>query len=257
MSDGQEWDKYRYRVVTAEAVTPAIRELWLAPSDGKLPYRPGQYVLLSDAEHRLPQRSYSVANAPRADGRVSLLVTRFPGGFTSGWVHDVLQADDEVALEGPYGSFVLGEDRERPILLLAAGSGLAPIRTLAESLLADDSARKVTLFFSARTAADAIDDARFQEWVHTHPRFRYLLTLTRDPAAPRHRRIPELLPEEFGSLHGWEIFVAGPSGFVTACAAVARSLGASAIAVHTEEFFADPEPWTKAPPTAPEGSVRR
>lgn len=257
MSDGQEWDKYRYRVVTAEAVTPAIRELWLAPINHKLPYQPGHYVLLSDAAHQLPQRSYSLANAPRADGHVSLLVTRFPEGITSGWVHDVLQPDDEVALEGPYGSFVLGEDRERPILLLAAGSGLAPIRTLAESLLADDPARKVTLFFSARTAADTIDHARFQDWAHTHPAFRYLLTLTRDAAAPRHQRIPELLPEEFGSLRGWEVFLAGPSGFVTDCAAVARTLGASAIAVHTEEFFADPEPWTKAPPAAPEGSVRR
>ena len=257
MSDGQAWDKYRYRVVITEPVTPAIRELWLAPSDAALPYQPGQYVLLSDAAHRLPQRSYSLANAPRADGRVSLLVTRFPEGITSGWVHDVLRLGDEVVLEGPYGSFVLGEDAERPILLLAAGSGLAPIRTLAESLLADDPARKVTLFFSARTAADAIDHARFQDWAHTHPAFRYMVTLTRDAAAPRHRRIPELLPEEFGSLRGWEVFVAGPSGFVTDCAAVTRALGASAIAVHTEEFFADPVPWTKVPPAAAEGSVHR
>ena len=51
--------------------------------------------------------------------------------------------------------------------------------------------------------------------------------------------------------------MAASSGFVTDCAVVARALGASATAVHTEEFFADPEPWTEAPPAAPEGSVRQ
>jgi CDP-4-dehydro-6-deoxyglucose reductase len=257
LSDNQSWGEYRYRVVTATALTPAIRELRLAPRDDALLYQAGQYVLLSDTGHQLPQRSYSLANAPRADGQVRLLVTRFPGGLVSGWVHDILQPGDDVTLEGPYGSFLPGKDRTRPILLLAAGSGLAPICALAESLLADDAGRRVTLFFSARTSADTIDHARFQDWTHTYPGFRYLLTLTRDPAAPLHRRIPELLPEALGSLNGWEVFAAGPSGFVTGCAAAARALGAAAPAVHTEEFFADPQPWTGAPPATPKTSVRR
>ncbi|MEO8908138.1 MAG: FAD-binding oxidoreductase [Microbacteriaceae bacterium] len=255
MFDARTSAEYRYRVVTVDEVTPAIRELWLAPSVGVLPYQAGQYVLLGDPAHQVPQRSYSVANAPRADGRVSVLVTRFPEGPTSGWMHNILKPGDEVALDGPYGSFVRGDDRDRPVLLLAAGSGLAPIRALAEALLADDRARKVTLFFSVRSAADTIEHARFQEWTRTYPGFRYLLTLTRDPTAALHRRIPELLTDTLGSLQGWEIFVAGPSGFVTACAAAARALGAAATAVHTEEFFADPEPWTEVPPAAPEPSV--
>lgn len=257
MSDGQSWDEYRYRVVTTALVTPAIRELWLAPCDDTLAFQGGQYVLLSDTAHQLPPRSYSLASAPRADGRVSLLVTRFPEGPTSGWVHNVLAPGDEVALAGPYGTFVLGDNRDCPILLLAAGSGLAPIRALAEALLADDPARRVTLFFSVRTSADTIDHARFQDWTHTHPGFRYLLTLTREPAAPLHRRIPELLPDTLGDLRGWEVFVAGPSGFITGCAAAACALGVAATAVHTEEFFADPQPWTEAPPAAPESSVSR
>lgn len=257
MSDGQPWDEYRYRVLTTTQVTPAIRELWLAPCDRTLAYQAGQYVLLGDTAQQLPQRSYSIANAPRADGRVSLLVTRFPEGPTSGWVHNVLQPDDEVALAGPYGSFVRSDNRGCPILLLAAGSGLAPIRALAEALLANQSARSVTLFFSVRTAADTIDHARFENWTHVHARFRYLLTLTRDPTAALHRRIPELLPQTLGNLRGWEVFVAGPTGFVTCCAAAACALGAAATAVHTEEFFADPQPWTEAPPAISEPSVSR
>lgn len=160
---------YPYRVLSNHPVTPVIRELQLAPGTRAMSYRAGQYALLGDTAHRLPPRSYSIANAPRADGRVSLLVTRFPEGPTSGWVHDVLQSGDEVSLAGPYGTFGPGDDRDGPILLLAAGSGLAPIRALAEALLADKPARRVTLFFSVRTAADTIDHARFQDWTRSHP----------------------------------------------------------------------------------------
>lgn len=255
MSDSAPWSGYRYRVLTSTAVTPVIRELWLVPADRALAYRAGQYVLLSDAAHRLPQRSYSIANAPRADNRVSLLVTRYPGGRTSNWVHDVLKPGDAVELEGPYGTFLSSDERDCPILLLAAGSGLAPIRALAEALLADPGERQVHLFFSVRTAADAIDRARLEGWERRHRGFRFLLTLTRDPSAPLHRRIPELLPDAFGSLQGFDVFIAGPTGFVTDCAEAARAQGAADTEVHTEEFFADPQPWSETPPAFPESST--
>lgn len=255
MSVGQSWGAYHYEVASNDPVTPVIRELWLTPCGRVIAYLPGQYVLLGDVAQRLPPRAYSLANAPRADGRISLLVTRFPGGPVSGWVHGTLRAGDEVMLDGPYGTFVPGNDRNTQVLLLAAGSGLAPIRALAEDFLATDPARRVTLFFSARTAADTIDHARFQEWMRRFRGFRYLHTLTRDPAAKRHRRIPELLPDTCADLRGWEVFVAGPTGFVVDCAACACALGAAN--VHTEEFFADPEPWTNRPPVAASRKVNR
>lgn len=245
--------EYRYQVVASSAVTPVIRELWLAPSTGALAYRAGQYALLSDVAHRLPPRSYSIANAPRADGRISMLVTHFPGGPTSGWVHETLKPADEVNLDGPYGAFVCSEGDSNPILLLAGGSGLAPARAIAESVLGANQTRHVILFFSVRTSADAIDHARFESWERVYPSFRFLLTLTRDPIAPRNRRIPELLPLAFESLRGWSVFIAGPTGFVTGCSAAAIALGAAPASVHTEEFFADPQPWIEAP-TLPSNS---
>lgn len=251
------WGEYRYRVLTSTAVTPVIRELVLQPVDAALVYQAGQYVLLGDLVHRLPQRSYSIANAPREDGRTSLLVTYYPSGPVSHWVHHALRPGDDVLMAGPYGTFVADAAEDAPILLLAAGSGLAPIRALGEDLLARNSDRKLTLFFSARSAEHAIDRARLDEWQAMHPGFRFLLTLTRDPVAPMHRRIPELLPECFESLHGWQVFASGPSGFVTGCAAAARALGADAGAVHTEEFFADPQPWIDNPPATPQSSLSR
>lgn len=251
-----DWDDHAYRVIENRPVTPVIRELRLAPDGEPLRFRAGQYVLLTDHDWGVPQRSYSLADAPREDGRVSLLVTRVLGGPTSGWVHERLRAGDPVTLSGPYGTFV-AEPGSGPVLLLGAGSGLAPVRALAEALLAEAAEREVTLFFSARTPADSIDHDRFLGWTRSHPGFRYLRTLTRAADAPPHPHIPELLADAVGRLDRWQVFVAGPPGFVTGCASAARGLGASATAVHTEEFFTDPQPWTGLAPAAIPPGARR
>lgn len=159
-------------------------------------------------------------------------------------------------LSGPYGTFVPDPDRSGPVLLLAAGSGLAPARALTETLLEERPDRSVTLFFSARTIADTIDHARLLDLAGTSRDFGYLLTLTRVPDSPEQPHIPELLAGALGGLTGWEVFAAGPPGFVTACAAAAQALGAEPAAVHTEEFFADPQPWTGKPPAVAEPGSR-
>jgi CDP-4-dehydro-6-deoxyglucose reductase, E3 len=124
-----------YEVVSIEPRTPTICELWLRPLEGALEYLPGEYVLLEDRDHELPPRSYSIANAPRADGLISLLVTRVPDGQTSAWVHGRLRAGEQVSASGSYGSFVDDPGSTAPALFLAAGSGLAPIRALSEAAI--------------------------------------------------------------------------------------------------------------------------
>lgn len=275
---GMTWGEYRYRVRSAHLVTPVIAELWLEPVAEVFPYRAGQYALLCDGDHLVPQRSYSIANAPRADGGVSLLVTLVPGGPTSTWAHGLV-AGDEVLLEGPFGTFV--PRGAGPVLLLGAGSGLAPVQAIAEELLrrpargatgnagawdradatdapTEQSApggrpprRAITLFFSGRTDADIIRRERLEVWAREHSQFEYRYTRTRQPEAHRHTRIPALLPQEFSSLAGFEVFTAGPPGFVAGCEAAAVALGADASDVHTEEFFPDPAPWHDELPAIP------
>lgn len=235
------WDSFAYRVRSTALVTPAIRELWLEPVADALPFRPGQYVLLGDEDHRVPQRSYSVANAPRADGLISLLITLVPGGPTSTWAHR-LTPGDGVAVEGPYGTFVASADARSPVLLLGAGSGLAPLRAIAEELTAPDAGRSVTLFFSGRTRADIIDRTRFEHWAATRAGFDYRITCTRDARANRHTRLPELLATEFETLGGTAIFASGAPGFVTGCQRAAIAHGADPADIRTEEFFAAPAP---------------
>jgi CDP-4-dehydro-6-deoxyglucose reductase, E3 len=221
-------------------VTPTILELWLCPLTRPLEYRPGEYVLLEDPSGELPPRSYSIANAPRADGLVSLLVTRVPGGRVSSRVHDAAQVGDELVLSGPYGSFVEDPASTAPGLFLAAGSGLAPIRSLIDARLAAVSRASTTLIFSGRTEADVLDRGRFARWESQYPQFRFIRTLTRSAGPPPRGRIPALLPSLFQDLGDHDVFIAGAPGFVRNCATAVTTLRARHDRIHTEVFFVEP-----------------
>lgn len=242
-----------FEVVELDRVTDSIVELELVPSDDSetLAFLPGQYVLLNDTEYRLAPRSYSVANAPRRDGTLTILVTRVEGGQLSTWVHDELKSGDEVSLEGPYGSFTADPaDRSNPALYLAAGSGLAPIRSLLEARLeAKPPCGPATLIFSARTENDVIDGDRLAELSASHPGFRFLRTLTRGGGPPPRGRLPDQLAELCGDLADRDVFIAGAPGFVSACAEAAEAAGAERARIRTEVFFVEPQPWSG---TAPE-----
>lgn len=245
-------DDLRFRVLAKCPRTPVVVEVQLAPVDEPLDYLPGHYVLLSDIDYQRPPRSYSIANAPRPDGRLDLLVTLVPGGEVSPWVHDELEAGSDVLVSGPYGSFLDDLNEPGPRLYLAGGSGLAPIRALMEAALQRHDPPPMTLVFSARTAEDLIDDDRFRGWEQGHSSFRYLRTLTRAPGPPPVGHIPDLLVEMLPPLDGYRVYVAGGSGFVAACEDAARRKGAQHVL--TEEFFADPRPWgSDGGTTAPDG----
>ncbi len=231
-----------YEVVGIERRSPTILELWLRPVDSALEYLPGEYVLLEDCDHEVPPRSFSIANASRPDGLISLLVTGVLGGETSTWVHERLRVGEQVKISGPYGTFVDDPTSTAPALFLAAGSGLAPIRALLEAAVLACVRSSLTLIFSARTEADVIDAERFEAWQARHPRLCFIRTLTRGAGPPPHGRIPELLPTLYQNLDGHDVFIAGGSGFVLACATAADVLGAPLARVHTEVFFTEPQP---------------
>jgi CDP-4-dehydro-6-deoxyglucose reductase len=225
-----------YRVQAIRPCTPTIVELRLAPPAEPLAYCPGQYVLLEDDQGAIAPRSYSIANAPRPGGVISLLITRVPGGQAGTWVHERLAIGEQVRVSGPYGTFVDDPASTAPVVFLAAGSGLAPIRALLEAAVAMPRHPALTLVFSARGEADLIDREDFARLQRREPRFRFIRTLTREAGPPPRGRIPGTLATLVGDLGDHDVFVAGAPGFVTACAAAAEALGTSRARLHTEVF---------------------
>jgi CDP-4-dehydro-6-deoxyglucose reductase len=211
--------------------TPDIVELRLRPIGPLLPYQPGQYVEVHgpDAE----EGAYSISNAPRRDGEMSLLVSRTKDGTVSGWIHDVLMAGGRIRVSGPYGTSVGDLARSGPVLCLAAGSGLAPILALAEAALGRGYSGPVTLLFSARTEDHLLAQGLLAHWEAQYPNFRPVTTLTRSRVrGSLHGRIPDVLHEVIPDLSGHQVFIAGSPGFVDACLAAVRGEGAAEDRLH-------------------------
>ncbi len=222
--------------------TQSIIELRLRPVGAPLRYWPGQYVMLGDEANGIPARSYSIANAPRQSGEIILQVARVDDGVTSRWIHDHLAEGARVKISGPYGTFIGDPGVEMPVLCLAAGSGLAPILALADAALRRGFSYPVTILFSARTRKDVYDLGLMEYWREKYPNFRFLYTLTREEGAELTGRIPDILEQVAPDLSQHSVFIAGSPGFVEACVAKAKSLGASPSVIHTEGYFSQHKP---------------
>lgn len=238
---------YSYKVISTRLITPVIKELILTPLNMPLEYRPGQYILLNDSKNKIPQRSYSIANTNKANGSINLIVTLIPDGQTSNWIHKDLKLGEIVTLSGPYGTFIPEPSLNKPLLFLAAGSGIAPAKAIIESLIKNNYQNNITLFFSARTKADLIKHSQWLNLEKKNDNFKYCLTLTRDKQSNKFSRIPYQIPRLFDNLFNYQVFISGPSGFIISCAKAVKLLGVADFDIFTEEFFSEPQPWTNQP----------
>lgn len=115
-------------------------------------FAPGHYVDLHvpGSDER---RSFSMANLS-GDGRIALIIKRYPGGRISGMLEDgSLATGTTLGFTGPYGTFRL-RDNERPVLMVAGGSGMAPQLALLRQMATEGMSRPVRFFYGARTQAD-------------------------------------------------------------------------------------------------------
>lgn len=232
-------------VVDRIARTPRIVELRLRPLGTPMRFWPGQYVMLGDPARGAPPRCYSIANAPRPDGEISLQITRMEPGRTSAWAHDLLGVGDTASVSGPYGTFIGDPSVDTPVLCLAAGSGLAPILSLTEAALRRGYRQPVMLLVSARSKADLYDEGLMAWWQARHRNFRYLATLTRETGVGDNMlagRIPAILPTLLTDLSAHSVFIAGSPAFVEDCVRAVKALGAQDQRIHSERYVPQQPP---------------
>ncbi len=168
-------------LLTARALSHDVRSLTFDAGEG-FAYTPGQWVSLKlpRADGSTLARSYSIASAPRADGRFEIAVTRVEGGEGSTWLHAV-EPGATLAMSEPAGFFTLPEVLERPLLLVATGTGVAPIRAMIQHLDAQGSTVPLTLLFGVRTPGDVIFEDEFRELAARRANVRFEPTLSRAP----------------------------------------------------------------------------
>ncbi|MFZ2804624.1 MAG: FAD-dependent oxidoreductase [Patescibacteria group bacterium] len=169
-----------FTVISNTSLCNGCFSLLLAPSDGEplFNFLAGQWVmthLLNEDGTPWGKAAFSIANAPsEADGKIELAIKIY-GDFTK--KASQLKVGETVKLQGPYGVFTLRPGTE-PLILFAAGIGIAPLRSMLREIIATHDPRPVTLFYTNRERNAIAYESEFREFATAHPSFRAVFTLT-------------------------------------------------------------------------------
>ena len=210
------------------------------PASDTFQYHAGQYVefLLQGGD----RRSYSMANAPHtqtAAPQMELHLRHLPGGKFSDQVFGTMKEKDILRIEGPYGSFYLREDSAKPMVLLASGTGFAPLKAIVEHMQFKGITRSATLYWGARRPADLYQQAWIQARLGEMPNLRYVPVvsdaLPEDGWSGRSGLVHRAVLQDCPDLGGHQVYACGSPLMVDA----ARSDFIALAGLPPEEFFAD------------------
>ncbi|MGY4827400.1 2Fe-2S iron-sulfur cluster-binding protein [Sphaerotilaceae bacterium SBD11-9] len=198
-----------------------------------LHFLPGQYARLRVG--RLPARSYSMANLPGEDG-LEFHIRMVPQGLVSGHIAQRIEVGDTLRLEGPFGSATWQGVQPGPLLLVAGGTGLAPISSILRAAL-DDEHPDIHLYHGVRDERD-LYDSEVLTALHAAQRLRYTPVLSAPGVATPRRTgfVHEVVGRDFPRLDTAALYAAGPPPMVEAVRAHALAAGLDAQHIAADAF---------------------
>ena len=227
---------HRLRVTEVVRETEDACSLLLECPDGFPGYRPGQFLTL-----RLPgpdgggpvARCYSLASSPGLDRELRITVKRVPGGHGSNWICDHVRAGGEIETLPPAGVFT-PRSLDGDLLLIAGGSGITPLLSIARSALAGGGGR-VALLYANRDEASVIFREELRRLAADHPdRFQVRHWLETRQGLPTPDSLRALAAPHAATA---EAFVCGPAPFMDAAEQALGGLGLAPDRIHVERFF--------------------
>ncbi len=234
--------KMPVRVVSLEKKSHDVMSVIMQlPATDVMKFHAGQYVefLLRDGA----RRSYSMANAPHTldpvAPKVELHIRHMPGGKFTDVVFSTMKEKDILRIEGPYGSFYLREESNAPMILLASGTGFAPIKALIEHMQHQNITRPATLYWGGRRPSDLY----MNEWVEAQlkvmPHLKYVPVISdalpEDAWSGRTGFVHQAVLQDHPNLSGFQVYACGAP--IVVDSARADYIGKAGLL--EEAFFAD------------------
>ena len=211
------------------------------PANDSFLFHAGQYVefILRDGA----RRSYSMANAPHtlaeAGTGIELHIRNMAGGKFTSHVFGAMKEKEIMRIEGPYGSFYLREDSTKPMVLLASGTGFAPIKALIEHMQFQGTSRPATLYWGGRRP----EDLYMEHWVKTKvaemPNLKYVPVISNalpeDNWTGRTGFVHKAVLEDLPDLSGYQVYACGAPIVVDSARLEYTRMGG----LPADEFYAD------------------
>ncbi len=203
----------RVSSIDKPAADVAVLQLQL-PANDALQYRAGQYIefILRDGK----RRSYSMANAPSTQSGkpgIELHIRHMPGGQFTDHVFGAMKVKEILRLEGPFGSFFLREDNDKPIVLLASGTGFAPVKAIIEHMQFKRITRPTVVYWGCRSRADLYMHDWITQIAAAMPTLSYIPVLSapkaEDAWTGRIGLVHHAVIEDIADMSGHQIYACG------------------------------------------------
>ena len=235
------------RIAKMNRLAPDVMQVFLRlPAVEPLRFKAGQYldVLLEGGR----RRSFSIASPPHDSDLIELHVRRVPGGGFTEALFEQMRDGALLKIEGPIGQFIYRE-QPFPALMIAGGTGFAPIKAMLRHALEQGSARDIHVYWGARRQVDVYEEALLLDWARQYPQLKFSVVLsedtastadiTRAPAASLHLRsgwVHEAVLADYPTLAPFDIYAAGPPAMVEAIRATFPARGVSEDRLHFDSF---------------------
>lgn len=234
---------------TADAVTIVFDP---ASTTGDAGYRPGQFLTLRVPSEQTGSvaRCYSLCSSPVTDKRMAVTVKRTDSGYASNWLCDNVRAGDEIECLPPAGLFT-PVDLDADLLLMAGGSGITPMMSIAKTALADGCGR-VVLLYANRDPDSVIFAAQLRDLVAQYPdRMTIVHWLEAVQGLPSVATMGTLLAPYVN----YEVFICGPTPFMKSARSAIEGFGMPRAKIHIENFVSlSGDPFSDKPVEVEDGT---
>jgi CDP-4-dehydro-6-deoxyglucose reductase, E3 len=223
------------RVAALEHLANDVMRIRLKlPANVHFRFLPGQYI-----DVLIPggiRRSLSIANSPEDEGFIELHLRNYRGPFST-FVFGKLKENDLLRLEGPFGTFFMRDDSDKPMILLASGTGFAPIKSIIEHELRKQSGRQMTLYWGGRRPHDLYSDSLARSWADRGITYVPVISdaLAEDRWKGRAGFVHEAVMEDFADLSSYQVYACGAPVVVLS----AKRDFAERCGLPEDAFFAD------------------
>ncbi|MCP3869708.1 MAG: CDP-6-deoxy-delta-3,4-glucoseen reductase [Gammaproteobacteria bacterium] len=227
-----------------ESLTHDVMRVYLnLPDDQRLQFLAGQYLdfILPDGR----RRAFSIANAPHNDSQIELHIRHVPGGEFTDYVFSELQAGVTRQIQAPFGGFYLRETSDRPIMMMAGGTGFAPLKGILEHAFHTGVKHPIHLYWGVRAQRDIYLQELLDEWAAEYDNFRYTLVLSEPDSGWQGRTgwVHEAVVADYPDMSSFDLYMSGPPPMVYAAKDAFSSVG-----LPGEHMFSDVFEWAKDNP---------
>lgn len=227
------------RVEHMELLTHDIMKVELKlPENERMQFLAGQYIeiILKDGK----RRAFSIANAPHDDKFIELHIRHVPDGHFGDFVFKGMKEKTLLKIEGPFGSYYLREESDRPVIMIGGGTGFAPLKGMLDHAFEIGLDKPIHLFCGVRAKRDLYMDEMVKAWMQEHDNLKYTPVLSQ-PMEDDHWQgktgyVHEAVVEEYPDLSDYDVYLSGPPAMVKAGMDALYAKGLPETQIYSDSF---------------------